>query len=171
MGGLPRSIQPQRSTQPHAHHYADGRIKIHDPGQPTRTVSRRTMLGAVGVGVAATALGPLASPAHADQSSPTQPVPNPIPGGVDDPLAGFIHFYLPGPEGSATPIIGLQGMGLDVEPSTMTDFWGYTAFAVVAGEATGSDGGAYPFEADIRVMDGVYLDDSGRRREGVYAFF
>ena len=129
------------------------------------------MLGAVGAGVAATALGPLASPASADQSSPTQPVPHPIPGGLEDPAAGFIHFYLPGPEGSITPVIGLPGMGLDVEPSTMTDFWGYTAFAVVAGEANGSDGGTYPFEADIRVMDGVYLDDNGRRREGVYAFF
>ncbi len=128
------------------------------------------MLGAVGAGVAATALGPLAGSVAADQSSPTQPVPNPIPGGVEDPLAGFIHFYLPGPEGSITPIIGLGGMGLDVEPSTMTDFYGYTAFAVVAGEAKGSDGADYPFEADIRVMDGVYFDDSGTKREGVYAF-
>lgn len=165
MAGLPHG------SNAHAHHYPDGRIKIHEPGKPTRTVSRRTMLGAVGAGVAASALGPLAGSVSADQSSPTQPVPNPIPGGVEDPVAGFIHFYLPGPVGAVTPIIGLGAMGLDVEPSTMTDFYGYTAFSVVAGEATGSDGGTYPFEADIRVMDGVYFDDDGKKREGVYAFF
>lgn len=151
--------------KPHVHHYSDGRTKIHAPA-----MTRRKALGIVGAGMAATAVGPLASGVAADQSSPTQPVPRPIPGGVEDPLAGFIHWWLPGPEGATTPIIGLPGFGLDADPSTITDFYGYTAYAVVAGEAHGSDRNTYPFEADIRVMDGVYYDDNGRKREGVYAF-
>ena len=40
------------------------------------------------------------------------------------PPVGFVHAFLPGPEGSFTPFFQLPGGGLDVEPSTMTNFKG-----------------------------------------------
>lgn len=152
---------------PHAHHDPDGRVRIHRPA-----LSRRKALGALGVGLAAGALTTVSSsPASAHPEPGPQPVPKPIPGGEDlgDPI-GVIHFLLPGPVGSITPVIQLPGAGLDVDPSTMTDYAGYTAFAVVAGEGTGSDGATYPIEMDIRVMDGAYLDADDQKHHGVYAF-
>ena len=81
----------------------------------------------------------------------------------------FIHWFLPGPDGATTPIIGLPAMGLNVEPSTLTDFDGYTAFAVVSGEAEGSDGNNYGVEFDVRVMQGKYRVDS-KTYHGTFAF-
>lgn len=126
----------------------------------------------MGLTAAAVATAPLlsGSPVAADQSSPTQPIPRPIPGGIDAPPVGLIHWWLPGPPDAVTPVIGLPGFGLDVDPSTITDFNGYTAYAVVAGESTSSTGATHPTEMDVRVMDGVYLDETGTRREGAYAF-
>ena len=78
-------------------------------------MTRRQLLAGVG---AATILGSLGSfgrarPASAMEVRRARPAPSPIPGGVDmgDPV-GLIHFYLPGPEDSATPYHGLPGMGL-----------------------------------------------------------
>ncbi len=85
----------------------------------------------------------------------------------------IIHFFLPGPEDAVTPIIGLHGMGLDVEPSTLTDFKGFTAFAVLAGRqaAEGSDGKTYDVEFDLRVMEGEYIAADGSHQRGAFAFF
>ena len=67
----------------------------------------------------------------------------PLPGGGEAPV-GVVHgWFVPGPEGTVTPIIGIPGLGLDVEPSLITDFMGFTAFAIVAGQAEGSDGKTY----------------------------
>jgi hypothetical protein len=153
--------------RPHAHLDPDGSIRVHRPA-----ISRRRAIGAVGAGIAAGAIATLPSPASADQSSPSQPVPLPIPGGIDagEPV-GLIHWFLPGPTDAATPVLGLGGMGLDVDPSTITNFEGFTAFAVLAGEAYGSDHGTYPIEFDVRVMDGIYDDGTGTVREGAYGFF
>ena len=62
-------------------------------------------------------------------------------------------------------------MGLDVEPSTMTNLKGFTAFAVVAGQAEGSDGKTYNVESDLRVMEGEYIAEDGFRQRGTFAFF
>ena len=99
------------------------------------------------------------------------PAPAPIPGGLDIPPLGFIHFFLPGPEGATTPFFKLPASGLDVEPSTITDFKGFTAFAVFSGEAVGSDGNPYNVEFDVRVMQGDYMAEDGSQKWGTFGFF
>jgi hypothetical protein len=99
------------------------------------------------------------------------PVPSPIPGGIDVPPVGFIHGFVPGPEGSSTPFAEIPGMGLDVEPSTFTNFQGFTAFAVLSGQATGSDGKTYNVEFDVRVMEGEYIAEDGSHHRGTFGFF
>jgi hypothetical protein len=62
-------------------------------------------------------------------------------------------------------------MGLDVEPSTMTNFKGFTASTVLGGQAEGSDGKTYNVESDLRVMAGEYVAEDGSRQQGTFAFF
>ncbi len=142
-------------------------------------LSRRRFLTGVGAAVAAGSLAPaaFARPAHASAHGAALlggPLPKPIaatvPSGV--PVAPFdiIHWLLPGPEGSATPLLGLPGFGLDVDPSTVTDFHGFTAYAVVAGGGVGSDGNAYDVEFDIRVMSGEFVAEDGGTHEGTFGF-
>ncbi|HEY7492140.1 MAG TPA: hypothetical protein VIH59_13665 [Candidatus Tectomicrobia bacterium] len=102
---------------------------------------------------------------------PPLPVPSPIPGGINAPPAGFIHGFVPGPAGSSTPFAGLPGMGLDVEPSLLTNFQGFTTFAVISGQATGSDGKTYNVEFDVRVMEGEYVAEGGSHHRGTFGFF
>jgi hypothetical protein len=113
----------------------------------------------------------LANPASATELRQALPAPSPIPGGFDAPPVGFVHAFLPGPEDAVTPFFGLRGMGLDVEPSLITDFAGFTAFAVVAGQAEGSDGKTYNVESDLRVMEGSYVAEDGSLQQGTLAFF
>lgn len=98
------------------------------------------------------------------------PAPSPIPGGVDAPPVGFIHWFLPGPPDATTPFLGIPGFGLDVEPSTITDYEGFTAFAVLSGQARGGDGRAYDVEFDVRVMHGRYVAE-GVPRNATFGFF
>jgi hypothetical protein len=85
---------------------------------------------------------------------------------------GAVHgWFVPGPEGTSTPIIGIPGLGLDVEPSTMTNFKGFTAFAILAGQAEGSDGKTYNLESDLRVMEGEYVVEDGSHHQGTFMFF
>ncbi|MGI9623571.1 MAG: hypothetical protein ACR2PK_12105 [Acidimicrobiales bacterium] len=103
---------------------------------------------------------------------PVKSAPKPIPGGIDsgDPNVGFIHWWLPGPDGSTTQILEIPGFGLDVDPSTITDFQGVSAFAVVAGTVRGSDGVDYDCEFDVRAMKGNYVGEDGQKRFGAFAF-
>jgi hypothetical protein len=90
------------------------------------------------------------------------PAPLPIPGGEDvGPPVGVIHVFTPGP----------QGLGLDVEPSLITNFKGFTAFTLLAGQAEGSDGKTYDVHSDLRVMAGEYVAEDGSRHQGTFAFF
>jgi hypothetical protein len=92
--------------------------------------------------------------------------PKPIPGGFDFatgnpvPASPTIHVLPPGmfPDGSM----------LDV--STITDLSGAVAAAEIDGGAHGSDGTAYQFDADMRVMQGMYIDTSGRLKKGTFGF-
>jgi hypothetical protein len=153
--------------------------KQHQYGRPLRFGRRRLLAGA-GPAAVVSAVGAvgLASPESASElqsARPTLlplPVPSPLPGGIDaSPPVGFIHGFVPGPEGSSTPFAGLPGMGLDVEPSTFTNFKGFTAFAVLSGQATGSDGKIYNVEFDVRAMEGEYVAEDGSHRRGTFGFF
>jgi hypothetical protein len=106
-----------------------------------------------------------AHPASATALQQALPAPLPIPGGAR------AHVFLPGPEGATTPVVGIPGLGLDVEPSTMTNRDGFTAFAILAGHAEGSDGKTYNIEVDLRVMAGAYVAEDGSRHQGTFAFF
>jgi hypothetical protein len=134
------------------------------------TVDRRKLiLGAAGTlaagGLARTLAWPEA--ALASGGGGTLPAPKPIPG-VLAPEAP-IHIFLPGPETVTLPFSGLKLQGLNVEPSTITDFRGVTALAMVAGSATGSDGETYNLEADVRAFEGRYEGADGTRHRGTFA--
>ena len=85
------------------------------------------------------------------------------------PPYDFIHEFLPGPKGVVLPFTGVPLQGLNVEPSTITDFKGATALAYHVGKAKGSDGKTYNLETDIRVMEGRYVSVEGTRRQGTFA--
>jgi len=85
--------------------------------------------------------------------------PVPIPGG----LAPGLHVFLPGP-------IDLGFGGLDHEPSTITNFLGFSAIAYLAGVVTADDGNEYDMFHDMRVYRGLYRNSEGRTRFGTFAF-
>jgi hypothetical protein len=142
-------------------------------GAPLR-IGRRRLL--VGTGAAAAVVGAVgavgvARPVAAMELRRALPAPSPIPGGIDAPPVGFIHWFLPGPVSSSTPFAKIPGFGLDVEPSTITDFKGFTALAVLSGQAEDSDGTIYNVEFDVRVMQGEYIAAGGSRQRGVFGLF
>jgi hypothetical protein len=100
-------------------------------------------------------------------SPPPLPAPKPILGGVDIPP--LIHEFLPGPETITLPFTLITLQGVNVEPSTITDFKGVTVLAYHVGTVTGNDGTQYNLETDIRVMEGEYVAENGERREGTFA--
>lgn len=141
--------------------------------------SRRKFFHAA-AGATALALGSglssraLARDDHKGHDEPL-PEPKPIPGEVDltelglKPPYDFIHEFLPGPKGMVLPFTKVVLEGLNVEPSTITDFKGATALAYHVGKAKGSDGKTYNLETDIRVMEGRYVSVEGTRRHGTFA--
>jgi hypothetical protein len=128
------------------------------------------MLATAG-GLVGAGLAHLARPDDADatggSAGPVLPAPRPIPGVL--PGTPF-HVFLPGPPGATLPISGLPLGGLDVEPSTMTDFAGTSALAYLNGTARGSDGAEYGLEVDVRVFEGDYVGADGRRHRGAFSF-
>jgi len=147
-----------------------------------RRLDRRGFLrgaaGAVaGAGVASTLGGGAVALAHGDgHHLRPLPSPEPIPGGSD--LSGFgllppydfIHIFAPGPDGVVLPFTGVALEGLDVEPSSLTDFHGKTAMAYHVGSAVGNDGKAYNLETDLRAYEGHYVDADGSTHWGTFAF-
>lgn len=100
------------------------------------------------------------------------PLPEPIPGGLPVGLPSpydFIHIFLPGPPEIELPFSKLRLMGLDVEPSTITDYKGTTALAYVIGTATGSDDVEYGLEVDIRAFEGTFVAADGSTNNGTFA--
>jgi hypothetical protein len=141
--------------------------------QPSRrTISRRTLLkyGAATGAVATVAAATPAASAHSHGVPRVLPAPKPIPGGIQIPGGPLLHVFLPGPPEVTLPFTGAQLMGLDVEPSLITDYRGFTALAYLAGSATGSDGNQYNLEADMRAMEGTYVATDGSRQHGLFAF-
>jgi hypothetical protein len=62
------------------------------------------------------------------------------------------------------PFTGITLQGLDVEPTTITDFNGASALAYHVGTARASDGTTYNLETDIRAFEGEYVADGAIRR-------
>jgi hypothetical protein len=122
---------------------------------------------------AAATVGPMlpamTSVAHAGGLPRVLPAPKPIPGGIQIPGGPLIHVFAPGPPDVTLPFTGIQLMGLDVEPSVITDYNGFTALAFHVGTATGSDGKQYDLETDIRAMEGTYVAEDGSRQRGLFA--
>jgi len=139
---------------------------------------RRLLVGTAGALAGTAFAASLSHPALAQTQAQAQglasqagrlPPPKPIPGGLQIPGGPLIHIFLPGPTNVTLPFSGLQLQGLNVEPSTITDFNGATALAYLVGTATGSDSKRYNFEADLRVFEGTYVAEGGARREGTFA--
>jgi TAT (twin-arginine translocation) pathway signal sequence len=107
--------------------------------------------------------------AHAHGLPRVLPAPKPIPGGIQIPGGPLIHVFAPGPPDMTLPFTGIQLMGLDVEPSVITDYKGVTALAFHVGTATGNDGKQYNLETDMRAMEGTYIAESGSRKRGLFA--
>ena len=96
-----------------------------------------------------------------DERAP-QPPPKPIPGGI--------NVWAPGPPTVTLPFTGLTLQGLDADPSTITDFDGFSAVAFHTGTATAADGTRFDLETDMRAYRGAYVDAAGTRRFGTFAF-
>jgi len=135
-------------------------------------VSRRTVLryGAMTAAAAAVTSAFSAEPADAHGTADVLPQPKPIPGGIQLPGGPLIHVFAPGPPEITLPFSGVHLQGLDVDPSVITDYSGFSAVAFHVGTATGNDGKRYNLETDIRVMDGSYVAADGSRRRGVFGF-
>lgn len=115
--------------------------------------------GAVAAGGAA-ALGlldPLAAFGRAAGS------PEPIPGGIK--FVGDGIEFVPG-----SPDIHVLPPTVGFEASTITDFNGVLAAAEIQGRAVGSDGSAYDFDADMRLMQGWYVDTDEKLKKGTFGF-
>jgi hypothetical protein len=54
--------------------------------------------------------------------------------------------------------------------STIGDFNGTLGAADIQGTAHGSDGTTYTFDADMRFMQGTYIDTAGNVQRGSFAF-
>lgn len=104
------------------------------------------------------------SPAFAAGSDP-----NPVPGGTQIGPLGTFHFYFPtlaNPVGSTNVVANGRG-----DPSTITDFNGFVGVGEWAG-GTGKDQSntTLYWAADLRFMDGEYVDVNGRHSQGAFAF-
>ncbi len=115
----------------------------------------RSAAGVAGAAVGWQMLSP--SLAFADE-----PQPRPIPGGIQPfgPGTEVFHVNLPGP---------------GAEPSTITDFHGFTGLAAVGGTGTGTDTKTGEktslfYDADVRFMKGTFIDLEGHRHQGTFGF-
>jgi len=143
-------------------------------------LDRRRFIGAAAASVAgaASAVAIGATPAAASpgrHTFSTLPAPKPIAFSTPpDPTVPVpfdsINWALPGPVGASTQFIGIPSFGPDADPNTIGDFEGFTAYAVVAGTATGSDGEPFDCEFDVRVMQGRYVAEDGSQHSGTFAF-
>jgi hypothetical protein len=138
------------------------------------SLTRRTLLrsaaGTLAAGAASTFAWPHAASGHpSHHHHGPAPLPAPIAGGLPAGPTGIIHIFLPGPPTVTLPFSGSVLQGLDVEPSTITNFHGATALAFLLGTATGSDGNQYNLEVDIRAYEGTYIAEDGSTNRAAFA--
>jgi len=93
----------------------------------------------------------------------TEPQPVPIPGGILVPP--LIHVFAPGP-------VALGFQGIDVEPSVITNFRGFTAMGYPGGTGTAKDSNGHIFDlaTDMRVFQGEYVSADGTHHRGTFVF-
>jgi hypothetical protein len=94
----------------------------------------------------------------------------PIPGGTQlpDPL-GFIHLYIPTPTMAPPGSITLDTK--EGDPSSITDFNGTVGvFECFGGTGTDGEGNTLYWAADVRFMNGEYVDANFHRVQGTFAF-
>ena len=139
-------------------------------------LDRRRFLKGAGVAAVAGAVGPLAVAGSAGASSthrsPLADVspPKPIPGGLELPDGSVIHVWAPGPANLTLPFTGGVLGGEDVEPSSITDFDGFSAVAFHVGSAVGNNGVTYNLETDMRAFAGRYVGEDGHVHQGTFGF-
>jgi hypothetical protein len=144
-------------------------------GQSVAMLSRRRFIQTAAVGAAAVT-GSMARPARGsatvdggDQAHAVDP-PKPIPGGVTLPDGSQIHVWPAGDAAVTLPFTGSTLAGFDADPSTITDFRGFSAIAFHVGTATGGDGAKYDLETHMTALKGHYVGSDGTRRFGAFAF-
>jgi hypothetical protein len=96
--------------------------------------------------------------------------PKPIPGGVTPPNHTQIHVWPAGDPTVTLPFSHGTLKGFDADPSTITDFRGFSALAFHVGTATGSDGATYNLETHMTVQRGRYIGVDGTLRFGTFSF-
>jgi hypothetical protein len=113
---------------------------------------------------------PSSAGATVSPSSPTRVTvaPKPIPGGIELAPGVVIHVFGAGDPAVTLPFTGITLQGLDVEPTTITDFNGSSALAYHVGRVRASDGRTYNLETDIRAFEGEYVAE-GAVRHGSFA--
>ena len=65
---------------------------------------------------------------------------------------------------------GLRMLVLEADPSTITELDGFSGLAFPTGTATAADGTRFDLETDMRAYRGAYVDTTGTRRFGAFAF-
>jgi hypothetical protein len=115
---------------------------------------------------AALALGIIVTPGAGAYATTDDPVP--IPGGIETglppPNGPVIHVFAPGPTESGF-------MGLDIEPTSITNFDGFTAMAYLNGTAMDAEGNTSAIGlSDMRVFQGTYRTADGSLAHGTFAF-
>jgi hypothetical protein len=137
------------------------------------TLTRRAVVqSAVGaaVGFAAAVRAPQLASADGHTGREMPVPPEPIPGGIELAPGQLIHVWAPGPADLTLPFTGAIPQGLDVEPTTIKDFDGFSAVAYHVGTANGRDGSQYDLETDVRAFQGTYIDRTGRAHFGTFGF-
>jgi hypothetical protein len=144
------------------------------PHRALKLSRRGFMQSAASAAAGTTALltSPSGAAASGEHRAPERQVvpPKPIPGGIDIGGGQLIHVWAAGDPSVTLPFSGGTLMGFDVEPATIEDFKGFSAAAFHAGTARGSDGTTYNLETDMRAFRGAYVDTTGTRRFGTFAF-
>jgi hypothetical protein len=135
-----------------------------------RALSRRQLVSRGGAALAGAALGSsLAWPLAASAAPRAGGMPRPIPGGTTIDGLGLFHFYFPtAPNPAGSNDVVANGHG---DPSSITDFNGFLGVGEFGG-GTGQDqnGRTLYWAADVRFMDGEYVDLDGRHQRGAFAF-
>jgi hypothetical protein len=143
----------------------NGQDHHHRHHVPLARFDRRGMLLSTGAAIAGAALaGPGVVHAADDKEDQFRPLPLPLPKPIPGGFAPGAHVFAPGPTDITLPFSYLQLMGLDVEPTVITDYSGFTALAYPVGTVHGSDGKQYNLEGDIRVFSGMYVPAGAKCR-------